>query len=548
MNKLIDNKIKIEDYNDDNINGIKISGFHESTIVKTTKKSAELSFSKAVNKVESRILKNSFISIKISDQKHLIKIQDLAESLQVSKQSIIIAKEQEFLPELIQFAMQAKHYNVPYQVFEKAYQEDNLDQLKYLIKVSDALDLPLSELLEAEKTGSLQKLMQQTYKIEEQCQNIFKKLDTLYGDEKGTFVTKSPDERITFTMTPIELNAIKSTIRVALRSLVKNPSSEDLEYIKPITDKHSVMIKSSKNSFEIVGFFGKFLGQGAVGVAAQRLNLLEGKWDTGKEAIIKIPTAGDIESEQLIQEVKILSLIHEKEILLGVQKPLKLVKDIFKGTARHCHLGAMYQSDLEKILPKQKLSSLEKKSIAYQLMYGLNHLHQINITHGDIKPGNIFFNSSQDSNSSNKDEKETRVFLADFGGAITYQKNDKIPLQQQVTALYRFDNDDKAAKTAYKNQDFKTYKEIQEKADIFAMCSVICSVCTGQVPYNTPIAQTYQIGDHLKEDLKQAGLHEKTIELLIKGLSANYQERPDASLLLDAIKKDLGPDIPKYES
>ncbi len=533
----MDNTIKIGfSLNFDNTEqGIKISKYDESVIVKKAKKVADERFSQqSTHKIESWSEKK--VKFNVSGETYVVKIKELANSLNVSKDALIAANQEEGgVEKLVEFILESKHYHIEYEVIKTAYKNGEIDKLRYLEHIADVYHFPLREILEAEKKNTLQGLLQEADTVEKQCQSVFAKLDALYREAKKDFVTKDQNEKIEPGLTPTELNSIKATIKFAFQTLARNPTSKNIEQVFPITDKHSVMFKSSGDSLEIIGLFGKFLGQGAVGVAVQRLNLLEGQWDTGEEAVVKIPTAADLESEQIVQEVKILNKIHEKGLALGIQKPLRLVKDVFKGAARHCHLGAMYQIDLEKGLKKYSLSPFEKKSMAYQLMHGLNHLHQLHITHGDIKPGNIFFNMSQ---GQVKNEKETRVYLADFGGAIFHQTKD-VPLQQQVSPLYRFDIDDQAARIAFKSKDFKTYQEIQEKADIFAMCSVICSICTNQVPYNQPIAKSYQINDHLKQDLEKAGLNQETIQMLIKGLSANYQERPTASALLNAI----GPDV-----
>jgi serine/threonine protein kinase len=95
-------------------------------------------------------------------------------------------------------------------------------------------------------------------------------------------------------------------------------------------------------------------------------------------------------------------------------------------------------------------------------------------------------------------------------------------------------------------RDFIEYKKIEKKADVFATSSVICSIFTGDFPYDgSPGAKGYKVKDNLRQQLKEAALSEETIDLLIKGLSVDYNERPDASTLLEAIKKDMYSKGPK---
>eukprot|EP01084_Bolivina_argentea_P169761 294248_1 len=70
----------------------------------------------------------------------------------------------------------------------------------------------------------------------------------------------------------------------------------------------------------------------------------------------------------------------------------------------------LMDNDLSNVLKrKQKLSKIEIKHILYQLISALYTLHNINITHRDIKPQNILVNIV--NNTYN-------IQLCDFGSSI----------------------------------------------------------------------------------------------------------------------------------
>jgi len=223
--------------------------------------------------------------------------------------------------------------------------------------------------------------------------------------------------------------------------------------------------------------------------------------------------------------------------VLGIQKELRLIKDVFKGESKHCHLGPLYHTDLLNLVldPNDQLAlnSADKIGMAYQLMHAIFHMHSQSITNGDIKPENVF------CNFTNRDATGPLLFLSDFRGGIDHSE-DFVPLQITTTQNYRFRQDDVASKRAYEEGNRELYKKIEEKADIFAACSLICSIFIHEIPYeDEPGSQNWSTKENLQEELIMAGLSIDTAKLVIQGLEIDYEKRPGVLEILNVIQHDL---------
>jgi serine/threonine protein kinase len=166
----------------------------------------------------------------------------------------------------------------------------------------------------------------------------------------------------------------------------------------------------------------------------------------------------------------------------------------------------------------------------------LNDLHQNKITHGDIKPEHIFC----DLTMSKQAHQLSLAYLADLGGAIDHSEN-SIPLQITTSSDYRLRSDDLESEKAYYQKDYIKYKKIETKADVFAISASLCMIFTNEMPYDEESTQldSLSLKNDLEEKLQRVGLSQNTIELLIRGLNVDYQNRPDTFYLLEAIKADL---------
>jgi len=429
------------------------------------------------------------------------------------------------------------------------------NQLRFLNYKAILLQVSFIELLEATKKSNLDQVIERAEKVKEKCDFIFEKLDMLYHNEHGKIYTKNEFHSISRTMTPEALKIIKSVVRSGYKAIYSTLEKELplIEVIIPITKDYSVLARSYDTSLEIIGLFGKLLGKGGYGVAVQRLNLLEGKWEEGEKAVCKIPLCNDINSARIIKETMLLSKICEEKNIVGIQKPLQIIENAFPVPAalqaelkidnlpKHTHLGALYEGDLHDITlsDKRSLSIHDKISIAYQLVYGVSYIHQKNITHGDIKPENVFYNSY--SEEKEKRESQYTIYLGDFGESIDHTES--IPLCQKCyTLLYRTYGDTRLSKKVYREEDFQTYLAIEKKADVFATCSSICSTFLGMIPYKGipgSDLEKYTLLDELAEQLEKVGLSTVAADLLVQGLHIDYEKRPMMKNILQVIQNEL---------
>ncbi len=413
----------------------------------------------------------------------------------------------------------------------KLFQPENsvgikINDQSLFVNVTDlAKELNVSEasIHEAEKNGTLDKFLTLALKAkhfgvtvpvfnetELQVRETIKKIEALHAKD-GLVTTNSSGA--TRPITEQELQKIKSTVRNAFHSL-ELVADHDLTF-----------------------HFGKKLGAGDNASVIQRVDLLRGTLLTGDESVLKVPKSSDRDSKQINNEVNILNKVHAKGLVIGMQKQLRLVKDMFaKRKAPDGHLGAYYEGSLQDISKlSNKLDFFEKRNFAYQLAEGLNHLHSIGITHGDIKPENIFFNSGH-----REEDGIAKAYLGDFGGAVDHTLSEILP-QINVSMLYRPMDDNIASQKAFREGNVQLYKEIEESCDVYAMASVICELFTGEIPYNGSPSddRTYQIKPELVDELEKTGLSLKTIDLLTQSLNLSYESRPKIIDLLAALSKEL---------
>ncbi len=282
---------------------------------------------------------------------YLVSEQSLAQALDVLQIDISYARAHGSLENFIKTAFEAKKYGINYFNLEAYKQQSPEGEVEYLEYLADALNKPLLELLIANKDGHLKELIEPETKLEE----TFPKIEKLFENEP--FQTVVPDPVSEFKIVPVKKEELKEIIR-----------NEQI--------------------------IGKVIRTDGDAVEFQRINLLEGKWDTGE--VLKIRKNKDIQDER-----NILNKIHFNGDLLGIQKKLKFIF-LSNGYLSPSYDGNL--SDNKRQLLKFSLS--QRLSLVYQLLHGVSKIHEMQIRHGNIKPEHILCRFK---------EKNPSVYLADFG-------------------------------------------------------------------------------------------------------------------------------------
>jgi len=460
-----------------------------------------------------------FVQLESADGPILIKISEIEKKLGISKKVLVIAESEGKIKELLLLAYKAKDYNMSKELlslyfFHEGFDKgvEGLEDFIELDKLATKNDLPLSTLIKAKEKGIPPKVF-----IAEM------KLDALYNKQKKSFVSKF-NTKITYQMTKEDLKTIKEVMRIAHRVLMEKPKGgATVEEVIPITETHRILVQSSENSFKITGLFGTLLGEGGGGAAVHAIDLLEGSLVQDEESVLKMSNTESEEGPGILREADLLKKLNPKGNVLGLQKPVRMFTDVFSGKAGHIHLGPKYQTDLYGVISNNKLrlSLKQKVNMAYELMSALQYIHRKNVTHGDIKPTNVF------CNLKDRDE-EVHVFLADLGGAIDHT-NLEGGSSPMTSPYFRVQQDHNSSTWFLQKKDFDSFKDIEKAADVFAMCSTLCLLFIKNLPYNgIPYDGDFTLDPNLESKLKEGGLSPVVIKLLIRGLSKDWTHRPTA--------------------
>lgn len=283
---------------------------------------------------------------------------------------------------------------------------------------------------------------------------------------------------------------------------------------------------------------GKYLGKGGYGIVVETYDLFTGK--LSGEAI-KIAKLKDRANDSLGNEILITKRLNPNDNSIGLQKRVRhFTHRSKKAESRTIHWGPKYDSDLTDT---SGFTDTQRLNAASDLFKGVTHAHSLHITHGDIKPRNIFYNHSTQ-----------KVFLADWGESIDFTREGSYP-PASYSRLYRSQQD--AVKSIQLTKainkaitDFNENKTRLLKAalmrheqacDVFASCMTLIKMYTSYYPFGTH--QPYSsdappLKPELKKDLESCGLSKLTIELIYKGLSKNSIERPSAAEIRDALQNE----------
>ena len=154
---------------------------------------------------------------------------------------------------------------------------------------------------------------------------------------------------------------------------------------------------------------GDKLGQGNFGVVRQCVHK-----ETGKTFAIKLISKGFIASKNVYKEL----LENEFRILSKKSHPnLIRIIDLFEDNTNYyivseiVHGGELFH----RLARLSKFTEQQAADVIYQIMLGLNYLHQEGVIHRDLKPENILLTS--------EDMENFDVKIADLGFACNHKEN-----------------------------------------------------------------------------------------------------------------------------
>ncbi len=455
----------------------------------------------------------------------IAKLTDIAYTFQISEKFILQARDTDILQQLLDMALICKHYAIQIGLMDL---DESLSKAKKEIAIAENAERKTDELwerLQIKKGG---------FGIIEYCR--YSSLDCKRED------------------------SLKKIVAGAFRAIETNYVPQEYKtkfYSSDLNLKFNSVVNSSLTSIEITGLF-KLIGEGASAHILQRVHLIAGTLDVGKNSIIKIVKNGLMDSPRIDNEIEILNEISKNGSVLGVRSNVIDAGDGILG-----HMGDFYQMDLEQFLgnsskafknytPSKLLTTFEKIKLSYQLIHGLMFFHKLKISHGDIKTANIFLNFKSSSSSN---DLQPFVFFADFGEAYIHQDNKPLSLKRNVTPLYRCASDLIEGRLIDKKSNNTLEYEIHEKAcDVFATACVIYELFTQrQGPEIFPQGDSYpwmpyhmvttefdpELRPNLKQRLISGGASDELSNRLVSALRFSYTFRPLPGLLMDVIKTDL---------
>ena len=131
---------------------------------------------------------------------------------------------------------------------------------------------------------------------------------------------------------------------------------------------------------------------------------------------------------------------------------------------------------LKNILKKGKLIPGEAARIAYQVLRGLQHLHEKGLVHRDIKPENLMLVSKTDSSKLDPAKATVKIVDIGLGRSISSECDD--PLEQVTETGVLVGTPDYMSPEQARNS-----KTVDIRSDIYSTGCVLYHMLTGQTPF-----------------------------------------------------------------
>lgn len=176
------------------------------------------------------------------------------------------------------------------------------------------------------------------------------------------------------------------------------------------------MTKIFNEKFEYLKKIGEGT-YGAVYLASPLEDSLKPENEKRKYAIKRIKSQSEGVDFTYLKEIRILKEIHSSNVIK--------IHDTFYDTQNAYIVYEYMDTDLRFLIDNVKLSENMIKQITYQILKGLNSIHNKNLLHRDMKPENILINLKGE------------VKIADFGMARNISTPERGMTRNIVTNVYR---------------------------------------------------------------------------------------------------------------
>ena len=169
---------------------------------------------------------------------------------------------------------------------------------------------------------------------------------------------------------------------------------------------------------------------------------------------------------------------------------------------------------LDIILTEKTLTKLSLRcvcNIAYQIISILEILHNCNIIHLDIKPGNI---------AIGKGEKSKYIYLLDFGLSIEYNNNNNKNIESQKKLNFEQNNKEFIGNARYSSINALEGGPLSKRDDLESLGYLIVYLALGELPW-----QGYISYDNRDKYYKIKEIKKKTTpKQLCKDLPLEFEE------------------------